>query len=149
MSILPAGDLWGKTTAEVEEALHGAHTARKRKILQIGPAGENLVRYANITADLRNFHGRGGLGAVMGSKNLRAIVVRGTHRKLQDRRLRRVEQDRHLVRPQHQGQPGNHPAPRAGHRPRVSCRSAFRASCRLTISRTARSTAPKASAARR
>ena len=40
------------------------------------------MRYANITADLRNFHGRGGLGAVMGSKKLRAIVVRGTHRKL-------------------------------------------------------------------
>ncbi len=81
LRILPAGDLWGKTTVEVQEMLHQAH-GEKVKILQCGPAGEMGVRYAVITADLRNFHGRGGLGAVMGSKNLRAIVVRGTHRKL-------------------------------------------------------------------
>jgi aldehyde:ferredoxin oxidoreductase len=81
VEILPAGDLKGQETAEVEAALLAKHGA-KTKILQIGPAGENLVRYANITADLRNFHGRGGLGAVMGSKNLRAIVVRGGHRRL-------------------------------------------------------------------
>jgi aldehyde:ferredoxin oxidoreductase len=81
VEILPTGDLRGRETAEVEFALQARHGA-KTHVLQIGPAGENLVRYANITADLRNFHGRGGLGAVMGSKNLRAIVVRGTHRKL-------------------------------------------------------------------
>jgi aldehyde:ferredoxin oxidoreductase len=81
VQILPADDLKGKTTGEVEDILNERHT-KKARVLQIGPAGENLVRYANITADLRNFHGRGGLGAVMGSKNLRAIVVKGTHRKL-------------------------------------------------------------------
>jgi aldehyde:ferredoxin oxidoreductase len=81
IQILPAEDLRGKTTGEVEDILNGRHT-KKARVLQIGPAGENGVKYANITADLRNFHGRGGLGAVMGSKNLRAIVVRGTHRKL-------------------------------------------------------------------
>ena len=81
VEILPAGHLWGKDTGQVEDLLLEAHT-KKARVLQIGPAGENGVRFANITADLRNFHGRGGLGAVMGSKNLRAVVVRGTHRKL-------------------------------------------------------------------
>ncbi|HEX9012887.1 MAG TPA: aldehyde ferredoxin oxidoreductase N-terminal domain-containing protein, partial [Anaerolineaceae bacterium] len=78
--LLSAAPVWGKDTGEGQDWLTGQHP--KARILQIGPAGENLVRYANITADLRNFHGRGGLGAVMGSKNLRAVVVRGTHRKL-------------------------------------------------------------------
>ena len=77
----PANQLWGKDTGEVFVALHEAH-GHKCRVLQMGPAGENLVKYANITADLRHFHGRGGLGAVMGSKRLRAIVVRGTNRKL-------------------------------------------------------------------
>ncbi len=81
VKILPADHLWGKCTGEVQSLLLQAHST-KVKVLQIGPAGENLVRYANITADLRNFHGRGGLGAVMGSKNLRALVVKGTNRKL-------------------------------------------------------------------
>jgi aldehyde:ferredoxin oxidoreductase len=81
VQILPAEQLWGQTTGEAQAYFNQQYTA-KAHVLQIGPAGENLVRFANITADLRNFHGRGGLGAVMGSKNLRAIVVRGTHRKL-------------------------------------------------------------------
>ena len=81
VQLLPADEFQGQETATVQEALHTRH-GEKVRILQIGPAGENGVRYANITADLRNFHGRGGLGAVMGSKNLRAIVVRGTQRKL-------------------------------------------------------------------
>jgi aldehyde:ferredoxin oxidoreductase len=81
VQILPAGHLWGQDTGTVQEILLATHSP-KAHIMQIGPAGENGVRFANLTADLRNFHGRGGLGAVMGSKNLRAIVVRGTHRKL-------------------------------------------------------------------
>jgi aldehyde:ferredoxin oxidoreductase len=81
VELLPAGHLWGRCTGEVQATLQEDHSARVR-ILQCGPAGEKRVRFANITADLRNFHGRGGLGAVMGSKNLRALVVRGTHRKL-------------------------------------------------------------------
>lgn len=81
IEILPANDLWGKETGEVQTLLHKAHSD-KAKILQIGPAGENMVRFANITCDLRHFYGRGGLGAVMGSKNLRAIVVRGSRRKI-------------------------------------------------------------------
>jgi aldehyde:ferredoxin oxidoreductase len=76
-----ADDLWGKETGEVDEILHQKHTD-KCKILQIGPAGENLVKFACITCDLRHYHGRGGLGAVMGSKNLRAIVVKASKRKI-------------------------------------------------------------------
>jgi aldehyde:ferredoxin oxidoreductase len=52
----------------------------KIRVLQIGIAGENLVRFAGITNDLRHFNGRNGMGAVMGSKNLRAIAVRGKQR---------------------------------------------------------------------
>jgi aldehyde:ferredoxin oxidoreductase len=81
VEVLEAESMWGKDTGEVDDLLREKHS-RKAHILQIGPAGENLVRFANITADLRNFHGRGGLGAVMGSKNLRAIVTRGSHRKI-------------------------------------------------------------------
>ncbi|MBD3309248.1 aldehyde ferredoxin oxidoreductase [candidate division KSB3 bacterium] len=81
VQILPADNLSGKTTGEVDDLLHEAHPGKVR-ILQCGPAGENLVRFAALTADLRHFHGRGGLGTVFGSKHLRAIVVKGSHRKL-------------------------------------------------------------------
>ncbi|MCS7285838.1 MAG: aldehyde ferredoxin oxidoreductase family protein [Anaerolineae bacterium] len=77
VEIREASHLWGKTTAEVQELLHQELGDRSIKIAQIGPAGENLVRYACITHDLRHFAGRCGLGAVMGSKNLRAIAVKG------------------------------------------------------------------------
>ena len=77
----PADNLWGKTTGEVQDLLHEAHSDKVR-ILQCGPAGENLVRFAMLTSDLRDFHGRGGLGAVMGSKKLRAVVVKGSNRKI-------------------------------------------------------------------
>ena len=50
------------------------------RIAQIGPAGEKLVRYACILNDLKYANGRSGLGAVMGSKNLKAIAVRGHNR---------------------------------------------------------------------
>ena len=81
VALHPAEHLRGQETGDVQDALLAAH-GDKVRVLQMGPAGERLVRYANLTADLRNFHGRGGLGAVMGSKNLRAIVVRGSQRRL-------------------------------------------------------------------
>jgi len=58
-------------TSEVESKLPKEYSK-----LIIGPAGENLVKYASITSDHR-FAGRGGLGAVMGSKNLKAVIVKG------------------------------------------------------------------------
>jgi aldehyde:ferredoxin oxidoreductase len=81
VSLLAADDLSGKETGEVQKTLRERHGPKVR-IMQCGPAGENGVLYANLTADCRNFHGRGGLGAVMGSKNLRAIVLKGSHKKL-------------------------------------------------------------------
>ncbi|MES0360072.1 MAG: aldehyde ferredoxin oxidoreductase family protein [Anaerolineales bacterium] len=80
VEIRPAGHLWGRLTAEVQEAIRGELGDDKIRVLQIGPAGENLVRYAGITNDLRHFNGRNGMGAVMGSKNLRAVAVRGLQR---------------------------------------------------------------------
>ena len=67
-------------TADVQEAIRAELDDDKIRVLQIGIAGENLVRYAGITNDLRHFNGRNGMGAVMGSKNLRAIAVRGSQR---------------------------------------------------------------------
>jgi aldehyde:ferredoxin oxidoreductase len=78
--IRPAGHLWGRLTAEVQEEIRAELGDDKIRVLQIGPAGENLVRFAGITNDLRHFNGRNGMGAVMGSKNLRAIAVRGRRR---------------------------------------------------------------------
>lgn len=78
--IHPAKHLWGQMTAEAQAAIHAELGDDKIRVLQIGIAGENLVRYAGLTSDLRHFNGRNGLGAVMGSKNLRAIAVRGSQR---------------------------------------------------------------------
>ena len=68
-----ASGLWGRTTFETQDALK-AH--KDDGVLAIGPAGENKVLYANIVSGHR-FLGRGGMGAVMGSKNLKAIVAHG------------------------------------------------------------------------
>lgn len=68
----PADDLWGKTTTETQETLGG-----RRGKLVIGPAGENLVRYAGLFSADRTA-GRAGLGAVLGSKNVKAITADGT-----------------------------------------------------------------------
>lgn len=76
----PAGHLWGRHPAEVQADIRNELGDDKIRVLQIGIAGENLVRYASITNDLRHFNGRNGMGAVMGSKNLRAIAVRGHQR---------------------------------------------------------------------
>ncbi len=69
---------WGLETANGHEALLADVGDQKARVLQIGPAGERLVRFACLASDLRNFCGRCGLGAVFGSKQLRAIVARGT-----------------------------------------------------------------------
>ena len=65
--------LWGLETGAAQEALD---LGRKDGALVIGPAGENLVRFANVVSGGR-FLGRGGLGAVMGAKNLKAVAARG------------------------------------------------------------------------
>ncbi len=81
VQVLSAEHLWGKTTGEVQNLLLEAHPGKVR-VLQCGPAGEIRVRFSAITSDLRDFNARGGVGAVMGSKKLRAIVVKGSNRKI-------------------------------------------------------------------
>lgn len=73
--------LWGKDTFETEEALFAAE-GKPAGVACIGPAGERMVLLANIMHDGRNARaaGRGGMGAVMGSKNLKAVVARGNGR---------------------------------------------------------------------
>ncbi|MDY6827433.1 MAG: aldehyde ferredoxin oxidoreductase family protein [Bacillota bacterium] len=71
-----AGELWGKGSHETEFTLSEKHG--DVVILTIGPAGENMLPMACINSQLYRQAGRGGIGAVMGSKNLKAIAVRGT-----------------------------------------------------------------------
>jgi aldehyde:ferredoxin oxidoreductase len=80
--IRPAGHLWNRPPVEVQAEIRAELRDDKIRILQIGLGGENLVRFAAITNDFRHFNGRNGLGAVMGSKNLKAVAVRGHHRYL-------------------------------------------------------------------
>jgi len=78
VEIKDATHLWGKDTRETQRIIKEELADDKIRIAQIGPAGENLVRFANIVNELKHFNGRNGLGAVMGSKKLKAIAVRGT-----------------------------------------------------------------------
>jgi len=72
-----AAHLWGKNVQETTELIK-EETGEKFNVACIGPAGENLVKYAAIMNDLGRSAGRCGLGAVMGSKNLKAIAARGS-----------------------------------------------------------------------
>ena len=72
-----ASHLWGRVTDEVEDAIREELGDKWIRVSQIGPAGENLVRYALVANDLNEVAGRTGMGAVMGSKLLKAIAVRG------------------------------------------------------------------------
>ena len=73
-----ASKLWGKTVWETEEMLKKTHQDPLLRISSIGGAGENRVLFASIMNDLHRAAGRSGVGAVMGSKNLKAVAVRGT-----------------------------------------------------------------------
>ena len=73
--ILPAPRLWGLSAAAAEARLRD-HLGPAWRVAAIGPAGERLVRYATVSHDGRHA-GRGGLGAVLGSKNIKAVAVRG------------------------------------------------------------------------
>lgn len=76
--IRDASHLWGKLTDEVEDRIREELGDKLIRVAQCGVAGERLVRYACVVNDLNEVAGRTGLGAVMGSKNLKAIAVRGT-----------------------------------------------------------------------
>jgi aldehyde:ferredoxin oxidoreductase len=80
--VKPADKIWGKNTYEATRLIHHAE-GREMDVMAIGPAGENLVPFSCISHYWLNRHGfagRGGLGAVMGSKNLKAIGVKGTRK---------------------------------------------------------------------
>ncbi|AVP62095.1 aldehyde ferredoxin oxidoreductase [Clostridium botulinum] len=77
IEIKEANHLWGKTSLETTEILCNENNERA-KVLCIGPAGEKLSLMAAIMNDIDRAAGRGGVGAVMGSKNLKAIVVKGS-----------------------------------------------------------------------
>lgn len=72
-----AEDLWGTTVWHTEETIKEKHQDPQLKVASIGIAGEKGVRYACIVNDLHRAAGRSGVGAVMGSKNLKAIAVHG------------------------------------------------------------------------
>jgi len=78
VEIRDASHLWGKATLEVEKQIQDELGDKRVRVAQIGPAGEKLVRIAGIANDLIHYYGRNGHGAVMGSKMLRAIAVRGS-----------------------------------------------------------------------
>ncbi len=81
VKIQDASDLWGKWKQETEVTLRdrlNQQTGEVFGVLCIGPAGENLVRYANATTEFVHSASKWGCGAVMGSKNLKAIAVKGT-----------------------------------------------------------------------
>ena len=73
-----AGDFWGKTVWETESGLKARHQDPLLRIATIGAAGEKGALYACIINDMHRAAGRSGVGAVMGSKNLKAIALRGT-----------------------------------------------------------------------
>ena len=78
IEIRDAANIWGKTVTDTQWAIHDELNDKEVKSLVIGPAGENLVAYANVMTGVKNAGGRTGMGAVMGSKNLKAVSCRGT-----------------------------------------------------------------------
>jgi len=72
-----AKGLWGKVTGDVQREIRREVGDEKTRVAAIGPGGENLVRYASVISDLYCAAGRCGMGAVMGSKKLKAIAIRG------------------------------------------------------------------------
>jgi aldehyde:ferredoxin oxidoreductase len=78
VEVRSAGHLWGKSTSETQNAIHAELSDEKIRTAVIGLAGEKLVRYAAVMHDINRAAGRSGLGAVMGSKNLKAVAVRGS-----------------------------------------------------------------------
>jgi aldehyde:ferredoxin oxidoreductase len=78
----PAGHLWGTTTSQVTDLLKAELDDKRIEVAAIGPAGEKLSRLAAVMSMGNRANGRTGMGAVMGSKNLKAVAVRGTTRKV-------------------------------------------------------------------
>ena len=78
VQLLDAKEYWGQTVWVTEDAIRAKHQDPLIRVASIGRAGENLIRFACVMNDKDRAAGRSGVGAVMGSKNLKAIAVRGT-----------------------------------------------------------------------
>jgi len=78
VDIREADSIWGKDSFEAERILKEVEVRPPAGVTSIGPAGERLCKFASINSDLYRQAARGGVGAVMGSKNLKAIVIKGT-----------------------------------------------------------------------
>ena len=78
IEIRDAKNIWGKTTTDAQWAIRDELNDQEVKSMVCGPAGENLVRIANVMTGIKNAGGRSGMGCVMGSKNLKAVAARGT-----------------------------------------------------------------------
>ena len=78
IEIRDAANIWGKTTTDTQWAIRDELNDQEVKSCVIGPAGENLVAFANVMTGIKNAAGRTGMGCVMGSKNLKAVAARGT-----------------------------------------------------------------------
>ncbi len=72
--------VWGLETGPAQEKIREELKEKRARVALIGPAGENLVRFACVVNELKHVNGRTGMGAVMGSKNLKAVAVRGTNK---------------------------------------------------------------------
>lgn len=77
VEVRDASAIWGKTTGQAQTLIRDELGDRLIRTAQCGPAGEKLISFTGVCNDLTHFVGRGGLGAVMGSKKLKAIAVRG------------------------------------------------------------------------
>jgi len=78
VEIRDASALWGRAVPEADAMIKEELGTEEVHVSLIGPAGENVVRYAYILNDVYRAAARSGMGAVMGSKNLKAVAVRGT-----------------------------------------------------------------------
>jgi len=103
VTIHEAADLWGKAVPEATDLLAGRHGGRESSVLAIGPAGEKKVRFAALMNEKNRAYGRGGPGAVLGAKQVKAIVVQGSKKtEVADpaRFKDAIEQTRHVMKAQ-------------------------------------------------
>ena len=77
-TLVDASDYWGKSCWDTEEGIKAKHGDSFIRVASIGVAGEKGVKYACVVNDMDRAAGRSGVGAVMGSKNLKAVAIRGT-----------------------------------------------------------------------
>jgi aldehyde:ferredoxin oxidoreductase len=78
VEIRSASSIWGKQVLQTNNLIKDETNSEQARIASIGPGGEKLVRFASIIHDLKHVSGRCGIGAVMGSKNLKAVAVKGS-----------------------------------------------------------------------